>query len=208
MSCMHQNFKKRSYKIKYLREKFNCVESYEKISEFKRNVLDTAIADVEKHTPIEITYEQKKVGRKVTEIVFSFKDTSNGKLYSPQTKPDATDEDGNPIDTESENSEKSIEQEMNERFSSPYINLAEEKKKSNAEKEPKKPQSKDDWFASKAQRDMFAKKLSRLPQLSHLAKGNTNSYEAFAEYISNELADKNKRGFYKPYLDMVEFNSK
>lgn len=75
-SCLYQKDKSKTYTIEYLREKFNCVDSYPVISEFKRNVLDKAIADVEKHTPIRITYTQNKKGRVVTEIVFSFKDTS------------------------------------------------------------------------------------------------------------------------------------
>lgn len=75
-SCMHQQHKQKSYTIKYLREKFNCVETYPKIAEFKRNVIDRAIEDIHKHTPCRIKYEQKKEGRIVTEIIFSFEDTS------------------------------------------------------------------------------------------------------------------------------------
>ena len=75
-SCLYQKDKSKTYTIEYLREKFNCVDSYPIISEFKRNVLDKAITDIEKHTPIRITYTQNKKGRVVTEIVFSFKDTS------------------------------------------------------------------------------------------------------------------------------------
>ena len=75
-SCLYQKDKSKAYTIEYLREKFNCIASYPVISEFKRNVLDKAIVDIEKHTPIRITYTQNKKGRVVTEIVFSFKDTS------------------------------------------------------------------------------------------------------------------------------------
>ena len=74
-SCLYQKDKSKAYTIEYLREKFNCVDSYPVVSEFKRNVLDKAIADIEKHTPIRISYTQNKTGRVVTEIVFSFKDT-------------------------------------------------------------------------------------------------------------------------------------
>lgn len=75
-SCLYQKDKSKAYTIEYLREKFNCIDSYPVISEFKRNVLDKAIIDIEKHTPIRISYTQNKKGRVVTEIVFSFKDTS------------------------------------------------------------------------------------------------------------------------------------
>ena len=71
-SCLHQKNKTKSYTIEYLREKFNCTDTYPVISEFKRNVLDKAIKDIEKHTPLTITYTQVKKGRVVTDIVFAF----------------------------------------------------------------------------------------------------------------------------------------
>lgn len=81
-SCLHQKNKTKAYTIEYLREKFNCIDTYPVISEFKRNVLDKAIKDIEKHTPLRITYTQVKKGRVVTEIVFAFEnlDDSNKKV--------------------------------------------------------------------------------------------------------------------------------
>lgn len=75
-SCLHQRNKTKAYTIEFLREKFNCVDTYPIISEFKRNVLDKAIKDIEKYTPLRITYTQNKKGRIVTEIVFAFEDTT------------------------------------------------------------------------------------------------------------------------------------
>lgn len=74
-SCMHQEHKQKAYTIEYLREKFNCVETYPTFYDFKRYVLDKAVKDIEKHTPYHIKYTQKKDKRTVTEIVFSFEDT-------------------------------------------------------------------------------------------------------------------------------------
>lgn len=81
-SCLHQKNKTKAYTIEYLREKFNCIDTYPVISEFKRNVLDKAISDIKKHTPLRIDYTQKKKGRVVTEIVFTFEniDDSDKKL--------------------------------------------------------------------------------------------------------------------------------
>lgn len=76
-SCLHQRNRTKAYTIEFLREKFNCVDTYPIISEFKRNVLDKAIKDIEKHTPLRITYTQNKKGRIVTEIVFAFEDTTS-----------------------------------------------------------------------------------------------------------------------------------
>lgn len=74
-SCMHQQHKQKAYTVEYLRAKFNCVDSYSVISEFKRNVIDKAIKDIETHTPYRISYTQNKRGRVIHEIVFSFEDT-------------------------------------------------------------------------------------------------------------------------------------
>ena len=73
-SCMHQEHKQKTYTIEYLREKFNCVNTYQIVSEFKRNVLDKAIKDIHDNTSYRISYKQKKQGRIINEIVFSFKD--------------------------------------------------------------------------------------------------------------------------------------
>ncbi|EEV23400.1 initiator RepB protein [Enhydrobacter aerosaccus SK60] len=75
-SCMYQKHKTRAYTIEYLREKFNCQENYEKISDFKLYVIDKAIKDVEANTPYRVTYTQNKSGRRISELVFSFEDIS------------------------------------------------------------------------------------------------------------------------------------
>ena len=88
-SCMHQQHKQKSYTIEYLREKFNCVDKYSVISEFKRNVLDPAIKAIENNTPYRITYNQVKKGRKVTDIMFSFENTAS-KATAHQNERDGT----------------------------------------------------------------------------------------------------------------------
>ena len=85
-SCMFQDHKKKTYTIDYLREKFNCVESYSDFYNFKRYVIDKAISDIHAHTPYQITYTQKKKGRVVSEIVFSFEDSSQAKVEAKQSK--------------------------------------------------------------------------------------------------------------------------
>ena len=75
-SCMHQDFKSKSYEIKYLREKFNTIDKYPLTAEFRRNVIDKAIKDIEANTPFKITYELKKENRRLKEIIFSFYDSS------------------------------------------------------------------------------------------------------------------------------------
>ena len=85
-SCMFQKYKKKTYTIGYLREKFNCLDSYDRNIDFKRYVLDKAISDIHVHTPYRISYTQNKKGRVVKEIVFNFEDTSQSKIEAKQSK--------------------------------------------------------------------------------------------------------------------------
>lgn len=64
------------YTVEHLREKFDCVETYKKFSDFKCHVIDRAIKEIHKHTPIKIEYEQHKTGKKVTALTFSYINTS------------------------------------------------------------------------------------------------------------------------------------
>lgn len=58
------------------------------------------------------------------------------------------------------------------------------------------------------QRFAFAKKISRIPEASHLAKGQANdSYDAFAEQIAKDLLDANKQKIYVAFLQKVGFKS-
>lgn len=74
------------YTIEHLREKFDCVESYHSFSDFKRYVIDKAIKEIHKYTPIRIDYEQDKAGRSIKGLTFSFTDTRPKELPKPNTK--------------------------------------------------------------------------------------------------------------------------
>lgn len=73
------------YTIEHLREKFNCVDTYPMFSDFKIWVVDKAIKEIEKHTPIRIKYEKHKTGRATTGLTFSYIDTST-KTIKDKTK--------------------------------------------------------------------------------------------------------------------------
>lgn len=73
------------YTTEHLREKFNCVDTYPRFSDFKLYVIDKSIKEVHKHTPIRIEYQQHKVGRVVTGLTFSYIDTSI-KIVRDKTK--------------------------------------------------------------------------------------------------------------------------
>ena len=57
-----------------------------------------------------------------------------------------------------------------------------------------------------SQRFAFAKKISRLPEASHLATGQSNqSYEAFADQIAKDLLHNDKQKVYLQFLEKVGF---
>lgn len=56
-----------------LREKLGLLEDeYSQMGDFKKRVLKVAIEQINKFTDIEVTYTQKKEGRTITDIEFSF----------------------------------------------------------------------------------------------------------------------------------------
>jgi plasmid replication initiation protein len=62
------------YNINDLRSKLGLdVQEYSTMSNFKSNVLDKAVTEINKHTNININYEQFKKGRIITDIQFQIK---------------------------------------------------------------------------------------------------------------------------------------
>lgn len=64
------------FTLEYLREKFDCIDSYQKLPDFRKRVLDPAIKDIHQHTPLTIKYENIKRGRSVVGFKFTFWDTT------------------------------------------------------------------------------------------------------------------------------------
>lgn len=74
-----------TYTLNYLRKKFDCEDKYPTYFEFKRNVLNTAIKEIHKHTPYRIEFSQIREGRMVTQLEFSFVNTAKmPKLATPE----------------------------------------------------------------------------------------------------------------------------
>ncbi len=107
-SCMFQEHKKKTYTIEYLREKFNCLDSYSRNIDFKRYVLDTAISDIHAHTPYRISYTQNKKGRVISEIVFSFEDTREKALKGRKGENKGLERDPNTADMFTNYSDKQL----------------------------------------------------------------------------------------------------
>lgn len=65
---------KREISIDNLRTMLETGKKYPLFADFKRRVIDTAVDQINEYSPLKVTYEQKKTGRKVTHILFSFKE--------------------------------------------------------------------------------------------------------------------------------------
>ena len=67
---------KREISVESLRTMLELGKKYPLFADFKKRVIDTAIVQINEYSPLKVTYEQKKTGRKVTHIIFSFKEKS------------------------------------------------------------------------------------------------------------------------------------
>ena len=67
---------KREISVESLRTMLELGKKYPLFADFKKRVIDTAIDQINEYSPLKVTYEQKKTGRKVTHIIFCFKEKS------------------------------------------------------------------------------------------------------------------------------------
>lgn len=67
---------KREISVESLRTMLELGKKYPLFADFKKRVIDTAIDQINEYSPLKVTYEQKKTGRKVTHIIFSFQEKS------------------------------------------------------------------------------------------------------------------------------------
>lgn len=63
---------KREIAIEQLREWFELEDSYPSIKDLKLRVIDPAVAQINEHSPLRVDWTQRKTGRKVTHLLFSF----------------------------------------------------------------------------------------------------------------------------------------
>ncbi len=65
---------KREISVDNLRTMLELGKKYPLFADFKKRVIDTAVDQINQYSPLKVTYEQKKTGRKATHIIFSFKE--------------------------------------------------------------------------------------------------------------------------------------
>jgi plasmid replication initiation protein len=63
---------KREIDIEWLKKQFELDTSYDRMDNLKRRVIDPAIKDINEHSDYQVSLEQRKNGRKVTHLIFTF----------------------------------------------------------------------------------------------------------------------------------------
>ena len=69
----HLEIGKREISVAWLRDHFELADTYHRIVDFKKKVIDISVKQINTHTALKITYSQVKTGRNVTSFLFSIK---------------------------------------------------------------------------------------------------------------------------------------
>ena len=62
----------RKIEIKWLKQHFDIPNSYKRMYNFKKRVLDPAVNQINEHSDLWVTYGQRKQGRRITHFIFEF----------------------------------------------------------------------------------------------------------------------------------------
>lgn len=62
----------REIELDWLKNQFQLDDSYSRMNNFKARVLDPAIKDINEHSNFQVSWTQRKTGRKVTHLTFTF----------------------------------------------------------------------------------------------------------------------------------------
>lgn len=77
----YKNIGKREISVHNLRIMLELGKKYPLFADFKKRVIDTAVDQINEYTPLNVTYVQKKTGRKVTHIAFYFKEKAKSIIH-------------------------------------------------------------------------------------------------------------------------------
>jgi len=67
-----KNIGKHEIELEWLRQRFELGDKYPSIKDFKIRVLDPAVKDINTHSNFTVTWDQRKTGRRVTHLIFTF----------------------------------------------------------------------------------------------------------------------------------------
>lgn len=79
-----QTIGKREVDIDWLKQCFQIEEQYPDMADFKKRVLEPAIKDINEHSNLNVAWMQRKTGRRVTHLTFTFAEKA---IEKPMRKP-------------------------------------------------------------------------------------------------------------------------
>jgi plasmid replication initiation protein len=85
-----QSVGKREVEIDWLKKQFQLDENYDRMDNFKARVLDPAVKDINENSNFNVVWEQRKTGRRVTHLTFTFAEKKPEKLAKLKQKMKAT----------------------------------------------------------------------------------------------------------------------
>lgn len=84
--CQWRGVQRREVSISWLREAFQLDGKYPLFYELKRCVVQPAVNQINEHSPLWVKWEQKKKGRKVTHLIFTFGNKEKSNNEKSKTK--------------------------------------------------------------------------------------------------------------------------
>ena len=78
-----QSVGKREVELDWLKKQFQLDESYDRMDNFKSRVLDPAVKDINDHSNFQVSWTQRKTGRRVTHLIFTFSEKQPAKAKNP-----------------------------------------------------------------------------------------------------------------------------
>jgi plasmid replication initiation protein len=85
-----QSVGKREVNIDWLKQQFEIADQYQNMNDFKKRVLDPAVSDINEYSNFNVVWEQRKTGRRVTHLTFTFAEKKPEKLAKLKQKIKAT----------------------------------------------------------------------------------------------------------------------
>lgn len=84
--CQWRSEGKKEWPIEWLREAFQLGDKYPAIKDFKRRVIEPAVGQINELSPMWVKWDQRKTGRKVTHLAFTFGEKALEKPNKTQKK--------------------------------------------------------------------------------------------------------------------------
>ena len=78
---------KREVEIAWLKQQFQIEDQYAEMADFKKRVLLPAIEDINQYSDYQVSWTQRKTGRNVTHLIFTFFEKSSDKSTSGAQEP-------------------------------------------------------------------------------------------------------------------------